>query len=145
PSSSGSRTAACTGVSVVKPRRASAAAISGPTSGSNRAGSGTLVASSGVARSSFVIRDRRCLTRDSALCVIHRAPSARPCSSAPGRAGNVGAQPPGGGRRHMLGAVDGFQGTSRFVVEARLGEGGMGVVHQVRDVERGEIVALKTM
>jgi hypothetical protein len=45
----------------------------------------------------------------------------------------------------MLGAVDGFRGTSRFVVEGRLGEGGMGVVHQVRDVERGEVVALKTM
>ena len=45
----------------------------------------------------------------------------------------------------MLGAIDGFHGTSRFVVEGRLGEGGMGVVHQVRDVERGEVVALKTM
>src|ERR1019366_102276 len=28
--------------------------------------------------------------------------------------------------RNMLGAVDGFRGTSRFVVEGRLGEGGMG-------------------
>ncbi|HEX3772692.1 MAG TPA: AAA family ATPase [Polyangiaceae bacterium] len=45
----------------------------------------------------------------------------------------------------MVGAVDGFQGTSRFIVEGRLGEGGMGVVHRVRDVERGEVVALKTM
>src|SRR3984957_14887858 len=45
----------------------------------------------------------------------------------------------------MLGATDGFHGTSRFVVEGRLGEGGMGVVHQERDLERGEIVALKTM
>jgi serine/threonine protein kinase len=45
----------------------------------------------------------------------------------------------------MLGAADGFHGTSRFVVEGRLGEGGMGVVHQVRDVQRGEVVALKTM
>jgi eukaryotic-like serine/threonine-protein kinase len=45
----------------------------------------------------------------------------------------------------MLGAVDGFRGTSRFHVEGHLGEGGMGVVHRVRDVERGEIVALKTM
>ncbi|MGO9837540.1 MAG: serine/threonine-protein kinase PknK [Polyangiaceae bacterium] len=45
----------------------------------------------------------------------------------------------------MLGAVDGFRGTKRFTVEGNLGEGGMGVVHRVRDVERGEVVALKTM
>jgi len=40
---------------------------------------------------------------------------------------------------------DGFQGTTRFLVEDCLGAGGMGVVHRVRDMERGEIVALKTM
>jgi eukaryotic-like serine/threonine-protein kinase len=45
----------------------------------------------------------------------------------------------------MVGAVDGFQGTKRFVVEGQLGEGGMGVVHRARDTERAEIVALKTM
>jgi len=42
-------------------------------------------------------------------------------------------------------AVDGFRGTNRFVVEGSLGEGGMGTVHRARDVERGEVVALKTM
>src|SRR5580704_5829462 len=45
----------------------------------------------------------------------------------------------------MVGAVDGFQGTKRFVVEGQLGEGGMGVVHRARDTERAEVVALKTM
>ena len=40
---------------------------------------------------------------------------------------------------------DGFRGTKRFVVEGRLGAGGMGVVHRVRDLDRAEVVALKTM
>ncbi len=38
-----------------------------------------------------------------------------------------------------------FRGTKRFVIEDRVGAGGMGVVHRVRDLERGETVALKTM
>jgi hypothetical protein len=39
----------------------------------------------------------------------------------------------------MPGAIEGFRGTSRFVVEGRLGEGGMGVVHQVRDVDSADL------
>jgi len=42
-------------------------------------------------------------------------------------------------------AGEGFRGTKRFVIEDRVGAGGMGVVHRVRDLERGEVVALKTM
>jgi serine/threonine protein kinase len=42
-------------------------------------------------------------------------------------------------------ARDSFHGTKRFVVEGRLGAGGMGVVHRVRDLERGAMVALKTV
>lgn len=42
-------------------------------------------------------------------------------------------------------ASEQFPGTRRFTVEAHLGAGAMGVVYRVRDVERGEVVALKTM
>jgi hypothetical protein len=40
---------------------------------------------------------------------------------------------------------DDFQGTDRFSVIRRLGVGGMGVVYEVRDVMRNEVVALKTL
>ncbi|WP_394839406.1 protein kinase [Pendulispora rubella] len=46
---------------------------------------------------------------------------------------------------NLGGAAYGFRGTKRFVLEGHLGEGGMGVVHRARDVERGEVVALKLM
>jgi serine/threonine protein kinase/tetratricopeptide (TPR) repeat protein len=45
----------------------------------------------------------------------------------------------------MAARVDGFHGIKRFRVEGALGEGGMGVVHRALDVDRGEVVALKTM
>ncbi|HTJ44094.1 MAG TPA: AAA family ATPase [Kofleriaceae bacterium] len=38
-----------------------------------------------------------------------------------------------------------FSGTDRFVVRARLGGGGMGVVFRVHDAQRGNDVALKTL
>jgi hypothetical protein len=40
---------------------------------------------------------------------------------------------------------DEFSGTDRFAVVRRLGAGGMGVVYEVEDRVRGEIVALKTL
>jgi serine/threonine protein kinase len=38
-----------------------------------------------------------------------------------------------------------FPGTSRYVVQRRLGSGGLGVVYQVRDLIRGSTIALKTL
>ena len=38
-----------------------------------------------------------------------------------------------------------FPGTARYVVRRRIGAGGFGVVYEVRDLERGSIVALKTL
>ena len=40
---------------------------------------------------------------------------------------------------------DAFQGTARYVVRRRIGEGGMGIVYEVDDRERGQAVALKTL
>ena len=42
-------------------------------------------------------------------------------------------------------ADDDFSGTERFRVLRRIGAGGMGVVYEVEDFARGEIVALKTL
>ena len=44
-----------------------------------------------------------------------------------------------------VGDDDGFRGTTRFTVRRRLGMGGMGVVYEVDDTARREIVALKTL
>ena len=44
-----------------------------------------------------------------------------------------------------LAVEDDFPGTTRFTVRRRLGAGGMGVVYEVDDTVRGEIVALKTL
>ncbi len=40
---------------------------------------------------------------------------------------------------------DGFRGTERYVVVRRIGAGGMGVVYEAHDRERGSRVALKTL
>jgi len=40
---------------------------------------------------------------------------------------------------------DAFAGTSRYVVQRRIGDGGMGIVYAVDDRARGQVVALKTL
>jgi serine/threonine protein kinase len=54
-----------------------------------------------------------------------------------------------GGSRVTLGALeavdDEFQGTERYSVRRRIGAGGMGIVYEVDDRVRGQVVALKTL
>ena len=40
---------------------------------------------------------------------------------------------------------DAFEGTRRYVIRRRIGEGGMGIVYEVDDCERDQVVALKTL
>jgi len=40
---------------------------------------------------------------------------------------------------------DAFEGTRRYVIRRRIGEGGMGIVYEVDDRERAQVVALKTL
>ena len=42
-------------------------------------------------------------------------------------------------------AATGFQGTSRFDVQRRIGQGAVGVVYEARDREHDTRVALKTL
>ena len=41
--------------------------------------------------------------------------------------------------------LDAFEGTQRYVIRRRIGEGGMGIVYEVDDCQRGQVVALKTL
>ena len=44
-----------------------------------------------------------------------------------------------------LQTAEDFEGTTRFEVRRRLGAGGFGIVYEVMDQDRGEVVALKTL
>src|SRR5712691_8761238 len=50
-----------------------------------------------------------------------------------------------GGNIMGIQGVEDFQGTERFAVIRRIGAGGMGVVYEAHDRQRGARVALKTL